>query len=63
MVDAEILDGEELQVARWRHKQLVALGLDDQTADLLANGSTDWHQLEALLAAGCALDVAVRIVR
>ncbi len=63
MVDSEILSGEELQVARWRRKQLVALGLDSDTADLLANGDTDWHQLEALLADGCPLELAVRIVR
>ena len=60
--DNEILAGEELQVMRWRTDRLADLGLDPDTADLIANSDVDWHQCERMLADGCSIPMLLLIV-
>lgn len=38
------------------------LGYDDLEAEYLAQSGVDWHEIEALLAKGCSLNLAARIV-
>lgn len=52
------------QVYRWRHRRLLALGVSEMAAALLAvDVRFSVHDLERLLAAGCPLVTALRILR
>jgi hypothetical protein len=60
-----VVDGrteEELLVQAWRAEQLRRLGLPRALADAFAD-LVDWHELAALVARGCAPEVALEIVR
>jgi hypothetical protein len=59
---AEVLGGEDLAVNLWRVEQLTRLGLDADTADLIANSDADWHLVGRMLAAGCPIPTVVRII-
>jgi hypothetical protein len=70
-VEAELSGADELQPAaevervhRWRSKRLSRLGLDREPAEMLAaEPAFSVHELERLLAAGCPLGTALRILR
>jgi hypothetical protein len=54
---------EELRVREWRAGQFRTLGFDCTQAELLAEaGHVDLGQVRALVAAGCELGTALRIV-
>jgi hypothetical protein len=53
---------EEALVRAWHVEQLRRLGLSRILAELFA-GRVDWHELAALLARGCPLDLALEIAR
>ena len=53
---------EELSVLRWRTERLRALGYDVARAVTLACSTADVHELERLIARGCPLATAARIV-
>jgi hypothetical protein len=51
------------QVQRWRRARLVALGVADEPARILAaRAELSVHELERLLEAGCSLGTALRIL-
>lgn len=51
------------QVERWRHARLAALGVADDTATILAaQREFSVHELERLIASGCPLGTALRIL-
>lgn len=51
------------QVERWRHTRLAALGVADATAMILAaQREFSVHELERLIASGCPLGTALRIL-
>jgi hypothetical protein len=47
----------------WRTQRLVSLGADAGLAAEIADTAADVHDIEALLKAGCPLDVAWEIVK
>ena len=53
---------DRLELARWRTERLTALGYDTARAIILACSTVDVHELERLIARGCPLATAVRIV-
>jgi hypothetical protein len=55
------LDGERL-VLRWRIEQLGLLGFDPVTAVVLANEGIDLNEARSLVAHGCPLETAARIL-
>jgi hypothetical protein len=60
----ERVDQEEARVCDWRFDRLGRIGLSDTTERLdFAASCVDVHDLERLLEMGCALDLAIRIVR
>jgi hypothetical protein len=58
----EEFDVEDGRVARWRFEQFSALGFGDEQAWLLADSDADLHRSRSLVAAGCSLDLALRIL-
>jgi hypothetical protein len=62
MVDTDTPVTETLRVARWRSERFQALGFDESHADLLALAEADWHQVAGMIAQGCPLPVAEKIV-
>jgi hypothetical protein len=50
------------RLTAWRTQQLQALGYHPEDADLWANLGLDWHALQTLIANGCPLDTAIRIL-
>lgn len=62
MVAVESLTEEE-QVVRWREQFARSLGYSPANALLIAISLRDLHELEGLIAAGCPLDLALRISR
>jgi hypothetical protein len=63
---AELFDlpsEEALRVREWRARQFRTLGFEGIQAELLAEaGHVDLGQVRALVAAGCELGTALRIV-
>jgi len=53
---------EELSVQSWRAEQLQRLGLSHVLAEMFA-GLVDWHEIAALIARGCPLELALEIAR
>ena len=53
---------EELSIRSWRAEQLRGLGLSYILAEIFA-GLVDWHEIAALVARGCPLDLALEIAR
>jgi hypothetical protein len=53
---------DELELVRWRTERLRFLGYDVARAAVLACSAVDVHDLERLIARGCPLGTAVRIV-
>jgi hypothetical protein len=58
---SEQIDVEESRVARWRFDQFRWLGFGDVHAWLLVSSNADLHQTRSLVAAGCPLDLALKI--
>jgi hypothetical protein len=57
--EREVEDG---RVGRWRFEQFCALGFDAEEALLLAVSEADLHAARALVAAGCSLGLALKIL-
>jgi hypothetical protein len=53
---------EATQVRRWRRSQFIALGFTPTEASLLTKASVDLGDVRRLVASGCPLDIARRIV-
>ena len=53
---------EELSVQSWRAEQLQRLGLSHVLAEMFA-GLVDWHEIAALIARGCPMELALEIAR
>jgi hypothetical protein len=53
---------EDIAVAAWRAQQLERLGISRFLAGFLAT-VVDWHDVAALVARGCPVELAVEIVR
>ena len=53
---------EELSIQAWRTEQLEHLGLSRTLAETYAD-LVDWHEIAALVAHGCPLELALEIVR
>lgn len=53
---------EELSIQSWRAEQLRRLGLSHVLSEMFA-GLVDWHEIAALVARGCPLELALEIVR
>ena len=53
---------EEDRVMRWRGEQFRAVGFEPSEVLLLAVSKADLHEARALLAAGCTLRLAVKIL-
>jgi len=60
--ELEAVDSEEHTVLRWRRDQFERLGFDPVDSRLLAESPADLGQARRLCAAGCPLDVALRIL-
>lgn len=53
----------ELQkIEQWRYRQLMAMGIEREDAQVLAAGTIDIHDLFKLLQRGCSIDLALRIL-
>ncbi len=53
---------EAARVHEWRAQQLQRLGLPYRLADAFA-AHVDWHEVDALVARGCPLSLALDIAR
>ena len=53
---------EDLAIQTWRAEQLRRLGLSYILAETFA-GLVDWHEVAALVARGCAPELALEIAR
>ena len=59
--DLDLREWEHL--VAWRLRRLLELGLDEDTAGLLASArDLDWHRVETLIRGGCDPVTAARIV-
>jgi hypothetical protein len=56
------LEVEETRVARWRFDQFRALGFDNDQAFLLALSPADLQSARTLIAEGCSVGLALRIL-
>jgi hypothetical protein len=59
---AEVLSGEELAVNLWRVEQLIRLGLDMDTADVIANSDADLNVVRRMIEQGCPAATLLRIL-
>jgi hypothetical protein len=57
--DSPATDDEDRRVQAWRAEQLRELGLPARRAEVRA--ARDWHEVAALVARGCAPEVALEI--
>ncbi len=62
MVDTDDTVTETLRVARWVSERFQALGYDESHADLLAHHEADWHEAARMIAKGCPLPVAFKLL-
>jgi hypothetical protein len=53
---------EATRVRRWRRSQFIALGFTPTEASVLTKAAVDLGEVRRLVASGCPLDVARRIV-
>jgi hypothetical protein len=53
---------EATRVRRWRRSQFMALGFTPTEASLLTKAPVDLGEVRRLVAAGCPLEIARRIV-
>ena len=62
--DLELVEdaSDEELIHSWRAEQLRRLGVSHILADTFA-GLLDWHEVAALVARGCSLDLALEIAR
>ena len=58
----EEVEVEDERIARWRFDQFRSLGFGDVEADLLAASKADLNCARSLVAAGCPLYLALRIL-
>src|SRR5262249_9610360 len=58
----EEFDLEDSRIARWRFEQFSELGFGDEEAWLLAHSEADLHRSRVLVAAGCSLELALKIL-
>jgi len=58
----EQLESEDVRVARWRLEQFRALGFDTAEALRLTVSEADLQEARALVAAGCSLPLALKIL-
>lgn len=62
-VSGELGTGEDARVLGWRRVQFERMGFSSENADLLAaDTAVDVHRMRNLVAHGCPLDVAQRIL-
>jgi hypothetical protein len=54
---------ERLRIRLWRRERFMELGFSHAEASALAKSDADLHLTGDLVAAGCALETAFRIVR
>jgi hypothetical protein len=57
-----VVEVEEDRVARWRFDQFRALGFDNDDAFLLALAPVDLQAARTLIAEGCSVRLALRIL-
>lgn len=64
LVDEIVADArdEDLSIRSWRAEQLRRLGFSHVLAEMFAS-LVDWHEIAALVARGCPLELALEIVR
>ena len=60
--DVEVHAEEERQILLWRLEQFRELGFGYEASIALAEATADVGQARRLIAAGCSLDVASRIL-
>jgi hypothetical protein len=53
---------EEAKITSWRFEQFQELGFDNEDALLLALSKTDLQSARTLMAAGCSVGLAMRIL-
>lgn len=58
----EEFEVEDGRVGRWRFDQFRSLGFGDEQAWLLAASDADLHRTRSLVAAGCPLHLALKIL-
>jgi hypothetical protein len=58
----EELDVEDRRIAQWRFDQFHSLGFGSVEASLLAASDADLHRARSLVAAGCPLHLALKIL-
>ena len=61
-IETLIEDEEAIRVTDWRVERFLELGFTTRQARLLAVAEADWHGAFRLLAAGCDLDTAFRLL-
>ena len=58
----ELRDVEDERVRGWRLEQFLVAGCTIEDAERLSAGRADYHDLTRLVASGCSLPLAVRLV-
>lgn len=53
---------EEVKVTRWRAERFQSLGFREADAELLALSDVDWHEAAVLIANGCPVYIALRLL-
>jgi hypothetical protein len=61
-VEADVDAAERLQVRRWRFEQFIELGFSESASAALATAHVDLSLVRRMVAAGCPLETASRIV-
>ena len=59
---AEVWVQEDERVSRWRFDQFRSLGFGEEDACLLSESEVDLNRARSLIAAGCPLNLAVKIL-
>jgi hypothetical protein len=62
LAETDASSSDDEQLVRWRRRCFLQLGFNRAQARRLAELRADWHAAEALLAAGCPLDLAFDII-
>jgi len=60
--ETELPLSEDAKITRWRFEQFQGLGFDNDDALLLALSTTDLQSARTLMAAGCSVGLAMRIL-
>jgi hypothetical protein len=61
-VEPDVEAAERLQVRRWRFEQFINLGFSETASATLAAAHVDLSLVRRMVAAGCPLETASRIV-